>query len=528
VRTVNLLPVLLVLPGVIAAQSAHPGSLARWVDPWSPLAPRADLAASLPNATNASIPFLGESPPFGVFWTVGNPAGLGGEITEGRSDYSLTTHRESGALRRPLDPSSAFSWQAEGSGWAVPSKGLALLGRATMERVSAEGSAPDVLQPYSSSPFVTLDTSASDLERTRARVEGVVGLSRGAWSGGLAVAYDGVNQQSVESGLVRRVRQSTTGITLGAQRQVGFVVLGPYVRWRGRAETTSLFERDAEGIAVELETLTRARILDILTTYYRRSTEQVVTGGWSLAATNGSSKWLLYGERSVNRQALTSQQTNTPASDIWEAREWSGGIGYRVSLDSMSQALFLLRYAGLAGEGDLARDSVGSIVGSNESTYSAVVDVRRSSIGSTWSGALTTQMALERRDHQDLTVPITATITGLTSSAALQVGKRMGRLFAHTLVAVAYYSSTGAFPDPSSFTTSYRRYVASQYDLLGRPMLPLSVSVGARWHSGRSSWLWSRIGLDAVSASRGAAAFAPVGSRHVVSAAAGITSLTVR
>jgi hypothetical protein len=137
-------------------------------------------------------------------------------------------------------------------------------------------------------------------------------------------------------------------------------------------------------------------------------------------------------------------------------------------------------------------------------------------------------MALERRDHQDLTVPITATITGLTSSAALQVGKRMGRLFAHTLVAVAYYSSTGAFPDPSSFTTSYKRYVAPQYDLLGRPMLPLSVSVGARWHSGRSSWLWSRIGFDAVSASRGATAIAPVGSRHVFSAAAGITSLAVR
>ncbi len=519
---------LTVFPWALVAQSAHPGANARWIDPWSPLASRADLASRLPNALNVSIAPLQESPPFGVFWTVGNPAGLRGEINESRSNYGLTMRRESGALRRPLDPASTSSWHGEASGWSVPSKRLALLGRATSDRRMLEGSRANILQPYSSGPFVTLDTSASDLERTTARVEGVVGLGLGSWNSGLALGYDGANQQSIESGLVRRVRQSTTGIALGALRRVGVVAIAPYFRWRGRAETTSLFERDAEGIAVELETLSRSRELDILTAYYRRSTENVLTAGSGLEVAKGSSKWLVYGERSALRLALTSQQTNTPASDIWKSKEWSGGIGYRARIDSASQAQILLRYAGLAGEGDLARDSVGSIVGSKESTYSAYADVRRSWLESGWTGSLTLQVELERRDHRDLTVPMTATITGLTSSAALQIGKRKGRLFGHALVAIAHYSSTGAFPNPNTLTTSYRKYVVNQYDLLGRPMLPLSIGAGARCQTGRGSWLWTRIGVDAVSASRGATAFAPVGTRYAVSAAAGITSIAGR
>lgn len=514
------------LPRVIVAQDAYSESHARWGDPWSPLAPRADHASSLPNARVGPVYF--DSLRYGLFWTVGNPAALRSDISNARADYSFAVNRESGALRRPLDPSSTSSYRAEAIGWSVVSERLALLGRAALQRMTATSSAPNVLRPYSSSPFVTLDTSASDVDGTRAAVEGVAAVAVGCWSGGLSAGYDGAIQQSVEAGLVRTVRQSTTGLSMGMQRSFRGIVVAPYVRWRGRAETTSLFERDAEGTVLELETLTGGRFLSVLQAYFRRSSEQVVSGGWSMSSSPGARSWFAYGERSGLRLSLTSQATNDPAVDTWKANEWSGGIGYRVTLDSTLQAVFLIRSASLTGSADLARDSLRNIGSSRETSHAASIDLRRTAAGSPWSHSLTTEITFERRDRLDRAVPIAASLTGLTVAMELQVSKRFRRAVMHGLIATGRYSASGSFPDPNEFGTDYRRYVVGQYDLMGRPMTPFSFGVGARWRARDNSWLWSRVAWDRVSAERGATVFGAIGSRQVASATIGVTAQTGR
>ena len=146
-----------------------------WLEAWSSLATRADLPRRLAHVDAVPGALLLPAPRVGLFWTAGNPAALRAELNDTRTDFRFAAAHESGSFRRPLDPGGRSIQQAGGSGWTPVDRRLALTGRAEVNEERFDpGTSADVQEPYPTSPFVTLDTSATAMRRTSARLEGAL------------------------------------------------------------------------------------------------------------------------------------------------------------------------------------------------------------------------------------------------------------------------------------------------------------------------------------------------------------------
>jgi hypothetical protein len=505
-----------------AEQSAQPS----WLETWSPLAPRAELPRHLPWVDAVSASLLLPAPRVGLFWTAGNPAGLRGELADNWTDFALATGHESGTLRRPLDPGASTNRQASGIGWAPLDSRLALLGRVIFDQERFDpGAHADHVDAYPSSPFVTLDTSLTATRRTRARLEGALGLQLAKWGFGLALGYEAREHETVQAALVRRTRQTLPGGTIGLTRTVGRLRFGPYARWRNRAETILLVERQEEGLVIQLEGLREVQPLDILSLYYRRIEEDNPSVGWSVAGWLGGGAWTLYAERSWLRERLTRQEADKPAQDRWDARAWSAGGAYQRRVGRRSLITVDARYTTLRGDGDLALDSTGVIFRAAERAFlgSAEVRVQPDTVG--WAFVVGVQVRWEYRLRDALTVPIAAEVTGLTTGVSVEVGRVFSpRLFATATLAYAGYSANSSFPAPTALGPVYRTYVLPEYDLASRPAHPMLGAVGVRWTVGPRTSLWFTGTAERVSTSKpGPTSFGPVGSRSVVGATVGVT-----
>lgn len=515
-------------PRLIAAQASlgPADGLPIWLETWSPLQPRASLPRHLPHAGVVPASLLLPAPRVGLFWTAGNPGGLRDELVDTRTDFAVALARASGNLRRPFDPARSTMQQASGFGWTPLDTRLALLGRlmADQERFDP-GSPTDVLEAYSSSPFVTFDTSTTATRRSRVRLEGTAGLRLGPWGVGVALGYEAREHQTIESGFVRRTRYTSPGATIGLTRAIGSVRSGPYARWRNRAETIFLIERAAQGIAVQLEGLREVQPLEIIGSYYRRIAEDIPSVGWSAAGLLGEGAWALYTERSWLRERLTSQEANDPEEDTWDVNAWGIGGAYQSSASRRTVFVLQARYTTLRGDGDLALDTAGVIFRAAEQAAVGSAELRLLPDTLGWALVFGVQVRWEHRLREALTVPIAADVTGLTTGASVEVGRAFSpRLFASATVGSARYSSDSSFPSPVVFGPVYRAYVLPEYDLLSRPAQPWMGAVGVRWLVGPRTSLWMRAVGERVSPLReGPTAFGPEGARKVLGATVGVT-----
>ena len=493
---------------------------------WSPLETRADLPRRLPHVGAVPASLLLPAPRVGLFWTAGNPAGLRAELADTRTDFALATGHEGGALRRPLDPGASTIRQVSGMGWTPVDSRLALLGRVVLDQERFDpGAHADVVEAYPTSPFVTLDTSTTATRRTRVRLEGAAGLQLGAWGLGLALGYEAREHQTIAAGLVRRTRQTMPGATIGLTRTVGSVRLGPYARWRNRAETIFLIERAAEGQVVQLEGLREVRPLEIVSLYYRRIEENTPSVGWSVAGPLIGGSWTLYAERSWLRERLTRQEANNPAQDAWDVNAWSAGGAYQRLVGR--RALFTLdaHYTRLSGNGDLALDSTGVMFQAAERAASTSAELRVLPDTVGWSLVVGVQVRWEYRLRDALTVPIAAHVTGLTNGVSVEVGRAISpRVFATATLGFASYSANSSFPSPTALGPVYRAYILPEYDLASRPAQPWLGAVAVQWKVSPKTSLWIRATGKRVAPTKpGLTSYGPSGSRSVIDATVGVT-----
>lgn len=497
-----------------------------WLETWSPLQPRADLSRRLPHVGVVPASLLLPPPRVGLFWTAGNPAGLRDEVADTRTDFAFALGRESGSLRRPLDPAESSLRQATAIGWTPVDEKLALLGRVVLDQERFDpGARADVVEAYPTSPFVTLDTSTTATRRTRVGLEGAAGLRLGGWGIGLALGYEARDHQTIEAGFIRRTRQTLPGATIGLTQAVGPVRFGPYARWRNRAETIFLIERAAQGLVVELQGLREVRPLDILSLYYRRIDEDIPSAGWSVAAPLLGGMWTLYAERSWLHERLTRQEVNDPAEDTWDANAWTAGGAYQRLVGRRTLFTLDARYTTLRGDGDLALDTIGVIFQAAERAVSGSAELRVLPDTVGWALVVGVQVNLEHRLRDALTVPVAAKVTGLINSVGVEVGRVFSPgLFASATVGSAGYSSNSSFPAPTALGPVYRTYVLPEYDLASRPAQPWLGAVGVRWTVGPRTSLWMKAVGERVSPTRqGPTSFGPEGSRSVVGATVGVT-----
>lgn len=493
---------------------------------WSPLEPRADLPRRLPRVGAVPASLLLPPPRVGLFWTAGNPAGLRAELTDTRTDFALASGHESGTLRRPLDPGASTMRQASGMGWTPVDSRLALIGRVVLDQERFDpGAHADVVEVYPTSPFVTLDTSTTATRRTRVRLEGAAGLQLGAWGLGLALGYEAREHQTIEAGLVRRTRQTLPGATIGLTRTVGSMRLGPYARWRNRAETIFLIERAAQGQAVQLEGLREVRPLEIVALFYRRIEEDIPSVGWSVSGPLLGGDWTLYLERSWLRERLTRQEANDPAEDTWNVNAWGAGGAYQRRVGRRALLTLDARYTRLRGDGDLALDSTGVMFQAAERAASALAELRVLPDTVGWSVVVGVQVRWEYRLRDALTVPIAAHVTGLTEGVSVEVGRAVSpRVFATATLGFASYSANSSFPAPTALGTVYRTYILPEYDLASRAAQPWLGGVAVQWKVGPRTSLWVSATGERVSPTKeGPTSFGPRGSRSVVGVTVGVT-----
>lgn len=513
-------------PALAQSQLADEQPRFGWDQAWSPLQARADLPRRLPapHATAASL--LLPATRVGLFWTAGNPAALRDELTDSRSDYAVGFVRESGTLRRPLDPVATRGRTASAHGGTVTGERLAFLGGALLDQQEFDpGTYANVAEAYPSSPFVTIDTSRNATRRTRVRVEGALSVRLRAWAIGTAIGYEAHERQSMASGLVRRTRYVLPGVTAGITRRVGPVRFGPYARLRVRAETVFLIEREGEGLVLQLEGLREVPRLDILGVYYRRIEERVPSVGWSAGGSAMGGTWSGHVERGWLRERLTRQETNNPAEDRWDAGAWTGGLAFQRSVSPRALLTLHAHHSALRGEGDLALDSAGPIFRAQERATSMRAEWRLSGDGVPWSFVTGLQATLEHRVRDAVSIPIASAQTGLTTVLSVEAGRQVTqRLFMTATLAGGHYSARSSFPAPFAMGPTYREYILPEYDLFSRRARPALVAVALRWATGVHSWVWLRGSSTYVSALQGpATAFGSDGSRKAVSVLAGVT-----
>lgn len=503
----------------------HATAHARLDEAWRPLGHRADLPRELP-WSSATVSLLFHEPRTGIFWSSGNPAALVDDIGERQTQYAIDVGRERGSWRRPLDPGEVTRRSASGTGWTRVSPRLALMGRAVASRESHDpGTRANSTRPYASTPYVTLDTSGSPTADARVDLEGVTSLAIADWRIGAALGLQSAQRQSWASGLVRRNRRAVPAVAAGATRMFGAFASGPYVRWQGTSETIQLIERDAEGTVVQLEGLRDVPRLDVLEVYYRRQTDRVATAGWSFGGTIRNLAWAAFIERSALAERLTQQRTNDPAEDRWNAAEWATGAAYEHRRGAHDRFLLRGTYVSLTGTGDAAADTSGVLFRAHEAVFSSRAEWRRVPSEEGWRIVATLSLDYGDRQRNAPSVPMTSRIEGLTTSAALEVGRYASRrLFAGSAIALGHYSANSAFPAPFSLGQSYRDFILGEYDLLARSSHATSAATGVRWVASSSITWWLHLSATHLAPSGPApTAFGPHGSRARVGLATGVT-----
>lgn len=229
---------------------ASSSGTASWLGAWSPLRPIVDMPRGLLRAPMAPGVLDAPAPMTGAFVMSGAPGALSRDLrarmkgdTAQFGELRFKSASESGGYRRPLDVTDSRVSSVSGMGWSpVGSRGIAI-GRFVIDRErNGVSSYAERLTPYVSSPFIATDSVRPPMQRTRARLEGALGLRLGEFGVGLSAGLDSREHNSVDFPLRRSGRSSTPAVMTGIERSLPWFGLrvGGYYRWSEPNETNVL------------------------------------------------------------------------------------------------------------------------------------------------------------------------------------------------------------------------------------------------------------------------------------------------
>lgn len=498
----------------------------RWLAGWSALENQADLPRRLLGAGHAASAFLEGEPRTGLFWTGGNPAGLVDEISAPRTDFSGAWARQHGDFRRPLDPGAVDLLQASARSWKAVTPAFAVLGRAAMDRERLDpGTVADLTQPFASSPFITIDTSAAPMRRIRTLLEGVASWRVGEWGLGATLGYEARENTSIVSPVVRRISVQTPGIVLGAARLFGGTRVGLHGRYRHRAESILLSERAGDARVYEFIGWTEPPAIDVIGSYYRRREENSASAGMSAAGSLGSLRYGLVVEAHRVRERLWDQERNDPDRDRWDANGWSAGMALQQPLAPGLMLTLQGNVASLDGDALPQRDSIVGFT-TSEGVADLEVEVRRRHVRSPLELVIAAGFRREWRDRQDERLILGTTARTNSLSARVEIGWRAAeRWFVSAGGALSASGATSRIPDPAVLGPLYRQHLAPEFGIIASDASARAVLGYVSYRVGSQSSLWGSIRTEGLSPNGLASfSFRPGGDRTSTSVTAGITT----
>jgi hypothetical protein len=238
------------------ASGATSSATAAWMQAWSPLRSTLDISRGLLRAPLGLALLTAPAPRAGAFVLAGAPGALARDLSAAQAprnavsgdstrfgEVQVRVAGEEGTYRRPLDMADARATQVSGGGYApVGARGV-VMGKFTLDREQHDQSSlTQRVAVYGSSPFVVTDSVTPPMQRTRARLEGALGLRLGEFGVGVSAGLESREHFSVDFPLRRSGRQAVPALSAGIERTVPWLHarVGTYYRWSEPVETNSL------------------------------------------------------------------------------------------------------------------------------------------------------------------------------------------------------------------------------------------------------------------------------------------------
>ncbi|MHB1193737.1 MAG: DUF6850 family outer membrane beta-barrel protein [Longimicrobiales bacterium] len=469
-------------------------------------------ALALPEALLLSTPRVG------LFWTAGNPGAVATDVQDSFSLYAVGGGGEQGEYRRPLDPEESAERHGAALAWRPFGERGASIGSVRVTSSELRGAMSDYDLAYPGSPYVVMDTAASDLGRTEVQLEGAGGWQVGRLGFGLALGYRAHHTRTVEAPVPRSLSVADPGASVGVTWKLSpALTLGMHGRWRSHAERVTLYSVAAPSRVYRLQGYFEPPPQDLAGGFYSRRLEREgYAGAVSAGGTAAGATWSAFVERGTQEERQFPAQDVTPDVDTWRSDAITFGAAMVRPFDPRNGQLSLtaryIKLSGEAGRGDIP-DTV-TFVG-DESVFHGEGELRYdASKGAQLVGVFVVRH--EDRARSDQLAHVASTVrswtTGFGVAAVFQPGTR---LQVSPAVATTWYGAGGAIPDPLKLGGAFGRYVAPEMAVNVSDAGEMAAGVTVQWSIRNGTGVWGRVRYLSLSPSGEAITlpFQPEGTR---------------
>lgn len=490
-----------------------------WLRAWSPLLWTAELPRTLPtSAAVLSEALLRSAPRVGLFWTAGNPGAVATDVHDSFSLYAVGGGSEEGEYRRPLDPGDVGQRHGAALAWRPFGERGAAIGSVRVTGSELRRALSDYDLAYPGSPYVVMDTAASDLGRTEVQLEGAAGWQVGRLGFGVALGYRAHHTRTVEAPVPRSLSVADPGAGVGLTWKLSpAFTLGIHGRWRSHAERVSLYSLAASSRVYRLQGYFEPPPQDLTGGFYSRRLEREgYAGAVSAGGTAAGVTWTAFLESGTQEERQFSAQGVTPDVDTWcsDALTFGGAVARPLSIRNGQLSLSgrYTRLSGGAGRGDLP-DTVTFL--SEERVFHGDGELRLDTSERT---RLVASFAVryEDRDRTDQLAHVGSHVSSWTTGFGLAAVFRLdARLQVSPTVANTWYGASGVIPDASKTGKAFSRYVAPEMALSASDAGVRMAGLTVLWSIRDGAGVWGGMRYLSLSPSREAVSlpFQPQGTR---------------
>ena len=441
-----------------------------WLGAWSPLRPIVDLPRGLLRAPLAPGVLDAPSPMAGAFVLGGAPGALARDLmpriagdTSSFGELRFKSANESGVYHRPLDVTESHVTSVSGLGWSpVGARGIAI-GRFVIDReYNAISSFAERLTPYVSSPFIATDSVRPPMQRTRARLEGALGLRLGEFGVGLSASLDSREHNSVDFPLRRTGRASTPAVMTGIERTLPWFGLriGGYYRWSEPNETNLLNATPSATVIYGLQGYDEpfGYAVGSNSPVFVRVDRRATALGGSAELTVMRTRVVVMHEKGDRAE----DQYRSITSAVRPTETWrASGSESR----AMAQRLFGTRVRATVVasieslDGDAVRSDLKGIAVKGSDEKSAIEGDVRVSFAKAWSAAVIGGATHVLTTRTDYVAAIGSHIDATTPFGGVELARKVGRASVAVGATASATSPSGALPS-SARDPNYRRLIA--------------------------------------------------------------------
>ena len=474
------------------ATAATAGGTAAWMQAWSPLRSTGDVVRGLLRAPLAPSLLTAPAPRAGAFVLAGAPGALGRDLMAASAprgfsggdsarfgEVRVRAATETGSYRRPLDMAESQATQVSGGGYAPVGKRGVVMGQFTVDREQHDQSAfAQRVGVYGSSPFVVTDSVTPPMQRTRARLEGALGLRLGQFGVGASAALESREHFSVDFPLRRTGRHAVPALSAGIERVLPWfgARVGTYYRWTEPVETNSLNPTPLATNVYQIQGYDEPVGLVIASgnqLFVRNEKRASVVGGTAEFSAFGARIVLVHEQGDRREDQYFQISARTRPTDRWRAN----GTDSRLQMQRtvLGRGLLTLVGSRQAVTGTASRqDLTGIVFEGHDETLSGEADLRWR-FGPRWQVAAMAGGTQRRFTREDFVVSLRTRVESSTPFVGGEVARSLGAAASNGDVvhgvalggSWAAVAPAGAVPATTNRGASYRRLIAPalSYDL---------------------------------------------------------------